>query len=54
MPEIYDLIVIGGGSAGLVAAGGAATLGARVALIEKKSTRRRLSLHGLCAVENDD
>ncbi|MGI8811988.1 MAG: dihydrolipoyl dehydrogenase family protein [Pyrinomonadaceae bacterium] len=35
MPEIYDLIVIGGGSAGLVAAGGAATLGARVALIEK-------------------
>ncbi len=37
MPEIYDLIVIGGGSAGLVAAGGAATLGARVALIEKKA-----------------
>ena len=37
MPEIYDLIVIGGGSAGLVAAGGAATLGARVALIEKNA-----------------
>ena len=36
MSEIYDLIVIGGGSAGLVAAGGAATLGAKVALIEKK------------------
>ncbi len=35
MTETYDLIVIGGGSAGLVAAGGAATLGARVALIEK-------------------
>ena len=35
MVEIYDLIVIGGGSAGLVAAGGAATLGARVALIER-------------------
>ncbi len=35
MSEIYDLIVIGGGSAGLVAAGGSATLGARVALIEK-------------------
>ena len=35
MSDIYDLIVIGGGSAGLVAAGGAATLGARVALIEK-------------------
>lgn len=31
----YDLIVIGGGSAGLVAAGGAAILGARVALVEK-------------------
>lgn len=35
MAEIYDLIVIGGGSAGLAAAGGAAILGARVALIEK-------------------
>ncbi len=33
----YDLIVIGGGSAGLVAAGGAAQLGARVALVEKKA-----------------
>ncbi len=37
MAETYDLIVIGGGSAGLVAAGGAATLGARVALIEKNA-----------------
>lgn len=37
MSEIYDLIVIGGGSAGLVAAGGAATLGAKVALVEKKA-----------------
>lgn len=35
MKDIYDFIVIGGGSAGLVAAGGAATLGAKVALIEK-------------------
>ena len=35
MYETYDLIVIGGGSAGLVAAGGAGILGARVALIEK-------------------
>jgi pyruvate/2-oxoglutarate dehydrogenase complex dihydrolipoamide dehydrogenase (E3) component len=33
----YDLIVIGGGSAGLVVAGGAAQLGARVALIEKRA-----------------
>lgn len=35
MKDIYDLIVIGGGSAGLVAAGGSAILGARVALIER-------------------
>src|SRR5262245_19750264 len=33
----YDLIVIGGGSAGLVVAGGAAQLGARVALVEKRA-----------------
>lgn len=35
MSETYDLIVIGGGSAGLVAAGGAGILGAKVALVEK-------------------
>ncbi|CAN5573277.1 hypothetical protein BH20ACI4_BH20ACI4_32320 [soil metagenome] len=35
MTETYDLIVIGGGSAGLVAAGGAGILGAKVALVEK-------------------
>ena len=33
----YDLIVIGGGSAGLVAAGGAGILGAKTALIEKRA-----------------
>ena len=33
----YDLVVIGGGSAGLVVAGGAAQLGARVALVERKA-----------------
>jgi len=38
----YDLVVIGGGSAGLVVAGGAAQLGARVALVEK------LALGGDC------
>ena len=35
-PERYDIIVIGGGSAGLVAAVGAAKLGARVALVERE------------------
>jgi pyruvate/2-oxoglutarate dehydrogenase complex dihydrolipoamide dehydrogenase (E3) component len=35
MSETYDLIVIGGGSAGLVAACGAGILGAKVAIIEK-------------------
>jgi pyruvate/2-oxoglutarate dehydrogenase complex dihydrolipoamide dehydrogenase (E3) component len=33
----YDIIVIGGGSGGLVVAVGAAQLGARVALVEKKA-----------------
>jgi pyruvate/2-oxoglutarate dehydrogenase complex dihydrolipoamide dehydrogenase (E3) component len=33
----YDLVVIGGGSAGLVAAVGAAELGARVCLVEKRA-----------------
>ena len=32
---VYDLVVIGGGTAGLVSAVGAARLGARVALIER-------------------
>lgn len=32
---LYDLVVIGGGAAGLVSAGGAAALGARVALVER-------------------
>lgn len=33
--EVYDLVVIGGGTAGLVSAMGAAGLGARVALVER-------------------
>ena len=33
----YDLIVIGGGSGGLVVATGAAKLGARVALVERRA-----------------
>ncbi|NCN25616.1 aminoacetone oxidase family FAD-binding enzyme [Candidatus Falkowbacteria bacterium CG10_big_fil_rev_8_21_14_0_10_37_14] len=35
MPMVYDLIVIGGGPAGLMAAGRAAKLGAKVLLLEK-------------------
>ena len=32
---VYDLVAIGAGTAGLVASGGAALLGARAALIER-------------------
>ena len=35
MTSNYDLVVIGGGTAGLVSAAGAASLGARVALVER-------------------
>ncbi len=35
MASNYDLVVIGGGTAGLVSAAGAASLGARVALVER-------------------
>src|SRR5882672_7962976 len=35
--DLYHLVVIGGGPAGLVAANGAAALGARVALVERES-----------------
>jgi pyruvate/2-oxoglutarate dehydrogenase complex dihydrolipoamide dehydrogenase (E3) component len=34
----YDLVIVGGGSAGLTAAGFAVQLGARVALVEKHRT----------------
>jgi pyruvate/2-oxoglutarate dehydrogenase complex dihydrolipoamide dehydrogenase (E3) component len=35
-PTRYDLLVVGGGTAGLVASAGAASLGARTALVEKE------------------
>src|SRR5437870_657946 len=37
MPEQFDVVVIGGGTAGLVTASGCARLGRRVALIERES-----------------
>src|SRR5437667_7618433 len=37
MPEQFDVVVIGGGTAGLVPASGCARLGRRVALIEREA-----------------
>ncbi|HEX7153103.1 MAG TPA: FAD-dependent oxidoreductase [Thermoanaerobaculia bacterium] len=37
MPETYDVVVIGGGTAGLVTASGCVRLGRRVALIEREA-----------------
>jgi len=46
MPS-YNVIIIGGGAAGLLAAGHAASLGAKTAIIEKKSTPgRKLAITG--------
>lgn len=44
----FDLVVIGGGPAGLVAASGAAQLGARVALVERSSALGGDCLHHGC------
>jgi len=46
MLDTFDFVVIGGGSAGLVAAGGAGLLGAKVLLIEKRA------LSGECTYTN--
>ncbi len=48
----YDLVVIGEGSAGLVAAGGAAQLGACVALVEKKALGGHCFIYRLCTFED--
>ncbi len=52
----YDVIVVGGGPAGLVAAGRAAELGAKVLLLEKmRQTGRKLLItgKGRCNITND-
>ena len=41
MNQTYDLVIIGGGSAGLTAAAFAIQLGARVALVEKQKRQKR-------------
>lgn len=46
--ERYQVVVIGGGSAGMTAAAGAANLGAKTALIEKKNTLGGDCLHYGC------
>lgn len=53
--NIYDVIVIGGGPAGIMAAGRAAELGARVVLLEKNSrlgTKLLITGHGRCNLTN--
>ena len=44
-PE-FDIVVIGGGSGGLVVAAGGRALGAKVALVERAAARRRLPVDG--------
>ena len=55
MAEIYDIVVVGGGVAGLIAAGTAAGQGSRVLLIEKmeKPARKlRITGKGRCNLTN--
>src|SRR2546423_13159444 len=40
MPEQFDVVIIGGGTAGLVTASGCARLGRKVALIEREKLGR--------------
>ena len=55
MSEIYDLIVVGGGASGMMAAGQAAQKGKRVLLIEKKERpgrKLRITGKGRCNITN--
>jgi predicted Rossmann fold flavoprotein len=52
---VYDLIVVGGGASGMMAAGRAAELGARVLLLEKNAilgAKLRISGGGRCNITN--
>lgn len=52
---IYDVIIIGGGPAGMIAAGRAAELGARVLLLEKNARlgiKLLITGHGRCNITN--
>jgi len=53
--DIYDVIVVGGGASGLMAAGRAAECGARVLLLEKNSKmgeKLKITGGGRCNITN--
>src|SRR3989344_2766077 len=56
MGDTWDLIVIGGGPAGMMAAGGAASRGQKVLLLEKNSSlgnKLRITGGGRCNITNN-
>ncbi len=57
MDKIYDVIVIGGGASGMMAAGISASLGKQVLLLEKNKTlgnKLSISGGGRCNITNDE
>ena len=50
--DVYDVTIIGGGSAGLVLAVAGAKLGKKTALVEKHRIGWRLPLDGMCAFQS--
>ena len=54
---MYDLIVVGGGASGMMAAGRAAELGKKVLLLEKNRTlgaKLKISDDGRCNITNTE